>query len=139
VVEATSETSVGKDGPSRFQLRVDAHLSDRLESHLQFLKTMRKRGQTKGDWVAEAISEKLHREEQSPLQHPTSRRLAVPLDTELASKLEDKMEMFRRMGVTVTKNRWVLEAMLEKLELEERELSSWKEQLRAQISACDER
>jgi hypothetical protein len=92
---------------------------------------------TKQDWIAQAIQEKLEREMSGsvPCQANKDRRMVLKLDPETSKVLQNRVDLSRRIGASYSKNKLILEAIDEKLELEAKQTRRWLESLQSEISS----
>lgn len=120
------------DGSSHTKLtiRMGTSVSNRIDAHLDLLKEMRKR-MTKSEWIAEAIREKFQGDESKLAKQLSEKRLCVPIHDDLIKLMDSVMHTLRQAGVAQTKNRLILEALMEKLDRESGEVSNWLDEFQS--------
>lgn len=129
----------GESDVCRLPLRVGPSLSSRLEDHLYLLKKIGGSRVTKQNWIIEAIREKLDRDvaESVPCQANKDRRMVLKLDPNTLETLKSRIDLSRRIGASYSKNKWVLEAIDEKLEKESKQTRRWLEALQSEMSSSE--
>lgn len=120
---------------SRITLRISPSFSERIDGHLLALKKMKKQRTKKQEWIAEAIIEKLQRDKNDLAQEESEKRLNLPVSSDLAQMVDSRIEILRRMGISRSKNRWVIDAIAEKLDRESKQTWRWMDDQLSQSSS----
>lgn len=106
-------------------IRVGEHFFSRVENHVRTLKYINKLYPKKKEWIAKAIHEKLDREhKEKSFQEeskgiPRTKHINVELDLQINEDLEKRINVIKKVRSGFSKKQWILEAIMEKLELEE--------------------
>lgn len=136
------KTKVGKKESSpqstnAFVMQVGEQLFSRLDDHIRMLKLFFKNdSQNKNEWVMEAINEKLEREQTVDIRIiPKDRFLSVKLAQPVHQKLEQRINFIRKFRSGFSKKQWVVDAIIEKLEVEEKKSRELLDKLQAQSDA----
>lgn len=132
------ENARKKSDQTKLTVRMGSSVSDRVDAHLHLLKQMRKQI-SKSNWISEAIAEKFKGDEINFVQRFSEKRLQVSVDTDLIESMNSIMEDLRQMGVAQTKQRLILEAIVEKLDRESREVWDWLGDLQKQKSSSEKK
>lgn len=120
---------------SRIILRMSPSFSGRIDGHLLALRKMKKQRTKKQEWIAEAIIEKLQQDEDDLAQEESEKRLNLPVSPSLAQMVDSRIEILRRMGINRSKNRWVIDAIAEKLDRESKQTWRWMDDQLSQSSS----
>lgn len=120
--ETTAPESTKK---TRYTIQIGEHLAEKIDRHLRLLKFCGKKDVRKQAWIKEAILKKLSNEEHlPPYNFPKQKNLNLDVDPELRERMERVVNSIRKVRRTYSKKQWILEALAEKLELEEEEAKS---------------
>ena len=93
----------------------------KIDNHIRILQHSEQKNLTKRKWVADAIKEKLEREVE--INHnniPKEKHLSFKIETVLHEEVEKRIELIRKFRRSFSKKQWILEALLEKIEKEEK-------------------
>jgi hypothetical protein len=85
------------------------------------LKKLIKRGASKQKWVEDAIREKLTNDETKTLI-PKANTIYVKIDDNLKNQMEKRIEFMKNFCSSYSKKRWLVDAVVEKLERDEKEI-----------------
>lgn len=124
------DAAFGGSGQTKLTIRMGTSVSSRIDAHLDLLKEMRKRT-TKSEWIAEAIREKFQGDEAKLAKQLSDKRLCVSIHDDLIKLMDSVMNTLRQAGVAQTKNRLILEALMEKLDRESREVWDWLDEFQS--------
>lgn len=126
---------------------ISPHIYERLDRHILILKKLIDRSTTKQRWITNAIKEKILKEANNQ-QLPKATTLNIKIAKELEDELQRKVEFIRKFRASYSKKQWLVDAILEKLDRDEKgveaklveetrsEVDSYKnqnEQLRAEV------
>lgn len=75
--------------------------------------------------------------ESVPCQANKDRRMVLKLDPNTLETLKSRIDLSRRIGASYSKNKWVLEAIDEKLEKESKQTRRWLEALQSEMSSSE--
>lgn len=103
-------------------IRIGERLYKRINKHVQLLKHLKKT-QNKQDWIEQAILEKLAKEEEGDISESVSpeKHLSFKIQSQIDAKIENRVEFIKKIRGSFSKKQWILEAVYEKLDLEEKE------------------
>lgn len=110
------ETPVGG-----YSVTISPHIHDRLERHILILKKLIDRSATKQRWITSAIKEKLAAESNNQ-EVPKVNTLNVKIEEELDKQLISRIEFIKKFRFSYSKKQWLVDAVLEKLERDEKEV-----------------
>lgn len=117
-----SESSVDVDiRDMGYTVSVSPHIFNRLEQHILFVKRLSNRNETRQNWVLEAIKDKLTRDERCH-DIPKECRLNLKIDEITAQKLFKRVELIKKFRTSYSKKQWILDAILERLDREEKKI-----------------
>ena len=111
-------------GETHTSLSLQESLWKKFEKHIFFLRYIGEE-KTKHDWITEAIEEKLSKKEYADLKdllEEAEKRLTISLDDELNERLEDQIELSRKVQGSYSKKQLIIEAIIDKLERKREEL-----------------
>ena len=112
------ENSVGT-----YTVNISPHIHDRLERHILILKKLIDRSTTKQRWLIACIKEKL-RNEADKKEVPKANTINVKIYEELDKQLIQRIEFIRKFRSSYSKKQWIVDAILEKLERDEKEVEN---------------
>jgi hypothetical protein len=103
-----------------YSLRIGERLYARIYKHIHFLKSL-KIIKNKKDWIEKTILDKLENDEEicdsmSPVKH-----LSFKILPHIDDKIKARVEVIKQLRGHFSKKQWVLEAIYEKLDKEEKE------------------
>lgn len=110
------DTSVGA-----YTVTISPHIHERLERHILILKKLIDRSATKQRWLIDSIREKLAKDA-SNQQVPKANTLNVKIDDELDKQVLKRIEFIKKFRFSYSKKQWLVDAVLEKLERDEKEV-----------------
>jgi hypothetical protein len=111
-----------KEAPLKvYTARISDHVHDRLERHVQILKKLIDRSATKQRWLFDSIEEKLARDIENPTV-PKESTINVKIDKEQDKQIHERIEFMKKFKCSYSKKQWIVEAILEKLERDEKEV-----------------
>ena len=111
----------------QFHCRIGNIFADRLDKHILSLERMNRKRVTRHLWIEEAIQKKLDREVNlHPADIPKEARISLRLVKSLSDEINDKVSLMKRFRTTYSKNKWVIEAIEEKLEEEHQQVAQWR-------------
>lgn len=85
------------------------------------------------EWVEDAIREKLDREKEFNFRDlPEEKHLSLYLDADLHAQLEERINLLKKVTGGYTKKQWVLAAVMDKLNREEKDATARLKKLRTQ-------
>lgn len=105
-----------------YSIRIGERLYKRITKHIQLLKHL-KITQNKQRWVERAILEKIERDEKQEIIECISpeKHLSFKISSHIDAKVEKRVEVIKKLRGSFSKKQWILEAIYEKLEMEEKE------------------
>jgi hypothetical protein len=104
---------------------ISSNLYDKLDKHLFMLKAIDSKRSRKA-WVLEAIRERLVSENLNE-DIPKERRLNISIDDPTLKKIDERVRLLKKFRTSYSKKQWILEAILDKLDKDNKKL---KEQLK---------
>lgn len=106
-------------------IKVSENLLFRLNRFLSILRSIEARTLTREMFIEEAIKEKLAKEIGLSLNELEQyRRISFRIPEPLSEKVDQVIDLQRRLGRSISKADWVIEAISEKLEEDEKKGSS---------------
>lgn len=111
--------SIGNSIP--YTITISPHIYERLEKHITILKKLVDRSASKQRWIIEAIKEKLLNDEDST-QPPKATTLNVKIEENLCREVVERIEFIKKFRVSYSKKQWIVDAVLEKLDRDEKEV-----------------
>ena len=112
-----TETDLLKDLKlQQYSFCITQNLHDRLTKHLLILKKLCLQGQTKQNWLMEAIREKLSLAESIQECDFQERRINIQVDLLTEEKLSSRVAYIKQFRSSYSKKKWILDAIEEKLE-----------------------
>jgi hypothetical protein len=104
----------------QYTVSISPHLHNRLDKHIFILKKLVRTGHTKQQWLVEAVEEKLKNEKSSQTQDiEKEKRVSLRIDVLTKKILEEQIQLIRCFRTSYSKRKWILDAIQEKLDLEE--------------------
>ena len=105
-----------------YSLRIGERLYKRLSKHIQFLKHLNSI-QNKQEWVEGAILSRLKKEELQEVDEciPQEKHLSFKISSQIDARVEKRVEAIKKIRGSFSKKQWILEAIHERLDLEEKE------------------
>lgn len=118
-------------------LRIGGNLYRRITKHIQLLKNLNDRIQTRQSWVEKAIEEKLEMDDSLQLNEDmlTDKYLHFKISLHLNEKIEKKVRIIKQFRTSFSKKQWILEAIYKKLDREEYKSKESLKNLLAEASA----
>lgn len=108
------------EGKKHYGFKIGEALYNRLDKHIRILRHINKSNVSKGDWLSNALKEKLARESSPSFDNiPKERYLNFKVEKELGDDIEKRIELIKKFRDSYSRKQWVLEAIYEKLEKEE--------------------
>lgn len=118
---------------SQYSIKIGENLYRRIDKLILLLKHLDVHSRSKQGWIIEAIKEKLETEEQLPPDDlPRERHLGIKLGNRLKQRLDKRVDLHKKFRQSYSIKQWMLEALYEKLDRDEREFRGLVEQL-----SCD--
>lgn len=102
----------------QYTVSISPVLHNKLDQHIYVLKKLIKPKLTKKDWVAEAVEQKLARDD-SKQDLPKVKRICIKIDHLTKGILDNLVDMVRSLRNSYSKKQWILDAIQEKLAQEE--------------------
>jgi len=102
-----------------FTFIVGENLHNRINKHVNKLKSTEGPGQSKQKWVIDAIKEKLNAENLSE-DLPREKSLGLKISLNLHNQILKRVEMMRKVRSSFSKKQWIVEAIADKLDRDER-------------------
>lgn len=109
------------DEMNAYSFTVSQHIHERLDRHVFLLKKLIQRGASKQKWVVDAIKEKLTNDE-TKTSIPKANTIYVKIDDNLKIQMEKRIEFMKNFCSSYSKKRWLVDAVVEKLERDEKEV-----------------
>jgi len=129
----TSEQTIKHSARRAFTVRVRNSFFQQLTTHLRLLKRINLRC-TKQAWIEDAIKEKfLSIKNLNLLEDIGDKFINIKLDVKLAEEIERKIEELRKIGINLNKKQLFLEAIRERLSVEEQEVNQKAQELLQQM------
>ncbi len=110
--------SIEKSG---YSVTISRHIHARLERHVLILKKLLDKGATKQNWMISAIKEKLARDLQDD-SLPKATTITLKIDKELDEELNARVEFIKKFRQSYSRKQWIVDAVIEKLDLDERKV-----------------
>jgi hypothetical protein len=113
-----------------YSIRIGERLYRRINRHIQLLKRLN-HIQNKQNWIEKAILEKLEREEEQSIAECISpeKHLSFKIHSQINVKIERSVEVIKKLRGNFSKKQWILEAIYEKLDMEEKEIEKKSKEL----------
>lgn len=112
-----------------FTIRISNNFFQRFTKHLRLLKRI-KVAQTKQNWLEDAIQKKFEVVKNLNLLDDVGDKfVTVKLDKNLAADIENKITELRKLGIKINKKQFFLEAIGDKLAMEEHEVHQKAQEL----------
>jgi Uri superfamily endonuclease len=108
--------SMDSQPDSGYTVAIGTHVYERLEKHVLILKKLIDRSTTKQRWILDAIKQKLSKIDKTV---PIERRIAIRIERSIDSELVKRVEYIRQFRTSYSKKQWILDAIIEKLEIDE--------------------
>lgn len=102
----------------QYSVSISQNLHDRITKHLLILKKLCRQGQTKQNWLMEAIRERLEFEENNKECEFQERRITLQVDLLTEERLSHRVSYIKQFRSSYSKKKWILDAIEEKLEKE---------------------
>jgi predicted transcriptional regulator len=116
------ETTKQEEHSSNYAVKIGKNLAERIDNHIDVLKYLKNKDLKKSQWLLEAISEKINREEHlPPYALPKEKHLNIKLDDQLRERMERIVSALKSVRRAYSKKQWIVEAIAEKLDKEEAE------------------
>ena len=99
-------------------IRVGENLFKRINKHVDALKKCKDSNYSRSRWINDAIKDKLHKE----IQENTisiDKHLNTRIDLKLIEMIHQQVKVMKKFNSSYSKQKWLLEALSEKLEEEE--------------------
>ena len=105
-----------------YSIRIGERFYRRLFKHIQFLKQL-KSIQNQQQWLAEAILAQLKKEEEQDINAYISseKHLSFKISSDIDARIEKRVNVIKKFRISFSKKQWVLEAISERLDAEEKE------------------
>lgn len=104
-----------------YGIRLSEHLFEKLEKHVMLLRHLDGSTMSKHAWIIQAIQDKLDKEEDLRLSSiPKERSMSIRLPEKLAEQLDKQVDIIGNFRVSFSKKKYIVEAIFEKLEQEEK-------------------
>ena len=115
--------SLAPAGIKTIAMRIGENLYNRLNKIVRLIKHLDNHGQTKQNWMAEAVKEKLERElEQDVIDICRERFIQVKLDQTLNERVNEHVDGLKNNRISFSKKHWLVEALYDKLDRDEEKL-----------------
>jgi hypothetical protein len=102
-------------------MTISPYILKKLNRHIDIYKSLIDKSTSKKTWVNKAVKEKLENDLKDE-QIPKHTSLSVKIDKGLHVALMDRVNFIRKFRESYSKKQWIVEAVLEKLEREEKEV-----------------
>ncbi len=118
------------DQIKNYSLRIGERFYKRLSKHIHFLKQLNSI-QNKQEWIEQAILAKLRQEEKQDVDEgfPPEKYLSFKISSQINAKIEKRVEVIKKIRGSFSKKQWILEAIHERLDLEEKETKEKAQEL----------
>ncbi|MBA3816882.1 MAG: hypothetical protein H0X29_10275 [Parachlamydiaceae bacterium] len=103
----------------QYSVSISPHLHSKLEQHIFVFKKLLKPGYTKQQWLIEAIEEKLKNDDPDK-EVENEKRVSFRIDALTKKILEKHVQQISYFRSSYSKRKWILDAIQEKLDLEEK-------------------
>lgn len=128
-INNTSDKTPKPPARRAFTIRVRNTFFQRLTTHLRLLKRISLKS-TKQNWIEEAIKEKFSSiMNLNLLEDIGDKFINVKLEGKLAEEIERKIEELRKIGINLNKKQFFLEAIRDRLALEEQDVNQKAQEL----------
>lgn len=106
---------------SHYSIRVGERFYKRLSKHIQLLKKL-KSIKNKQRWIEETLLMRLKKEEELDLEEciPSEKYLSFKINSQIDAKIEQRVEIIKRVRGSFSKKQWVVEAICDRLDIEEK-------------------
>ena len=112
------ENSFKQNGIKFCSIRVGENLFKRINKHVDTLKKCHDSNYSRSRWINDAIKDKLHKE----IQENTisiDKHLNTRIEIKLLEMIHQQVKVMKKFNSSYSKQKWLLEALSEKLEEEE--------------------
>jgi hypothetical protein len=116
------QKSKTKESP-QYTVSISPILYHKMDQHIYALKKLLNSRQTKNDWIAEAVAQKLARDSAKDDRYK-DKPICIKIDPLTREKLEKRVQNIRSLRYSYSKKQWVLDAIHEKLGNEEEKVKS---------------
>lgn len=118
-------------------MKLNEYDFDRIDEHVRTLNCFsEKDARHKREWVLDAIREKLDREQEFSVRNiPQEKHLSIYMDTDLYTKLDERIELIKKLKGGFTKKQWIMAAVVEKLNREEQNAKALLKKLQSHDKA----
>lgn len=114
-----------------FSLRINERFYNRLHNHIHLLKKLESRSHSKQRWIEDAVKEKLETAEKNEDNNiPKDKFLSFKIPEHLCKRMQQQIEHAKKFKISYSYTKWLLEAMLEKLEREDEKAKRLLKQLK---------
>jgi|GEM_PF-3917311 len=128
----TIESARKKKDNIIYHFVIGDHLFEKIKKHVRLLKYIDDQGQTKKQWIAEAIERKINKEESLPPDDLVERRfLSTAVSEDLDKRLRKRVALYKKIRKNYSRKQLILEAVHERLDSDEPLL---KEQIKDFVS-----
>ena len=119
-----------------FSLRINEKFYNRLHNHIHLLKRLESRSHSKQRWIEDAVKEKLEiAEKNEDNDIPRDKFLSFKIPENLCLRMKKLIEHEKKFKISYSFTKWLIEAMLEKLDREEEKAKKLLMQLKDQSKA----
>lgn len=110
------------DRIKNYSLRIGERFYKRLSKHILYLKQLNSI-QNQQQWLERAILTKLKKEEEQDIDACIlpEKYLSFKMGSHIDTRIEKRVEVIRKVRVSFSKKQWILEAIHEMLDAEEKE------------------
>jgi len=102
-----------------YQFSISPAIYNKLEKHLSLLRAIG-RTSSKRNFLLQAIQDKLETEDLS-VEIPKERRINFRISRIMFEQIDTRVDIMKKYRHTYSKKQWILEALYEKLEKDEKE------------------
>lgn len=118
------------DQVRNYSLRIGERFYKRISKHIQLLKQLNSI-QNKQEWIEETILIKLKKEEEQDLDEciPSEKYLSFKIKIQIDAKIEKRVEMIKKIRGSFSKKQWIVEAIYDRLDIEEKAIKEKAKEL----------
>jgi hypothetical protein len=113
---------------TRYAFSINPYLSNKLKKHLHLLNAINLR-ESQSRWVLQAIRERLDNESMDDILEKEV-RVNITIDTPTRKALDHRIELCKKCRTSFSKKQWIVEAVAEKLDRDEKKL---REKLKSKL------
>lgn len=114
----TKEKDLSKKQFKFCTIRLGEHFFNRLNKHISILKKFHVTGYSRGQWINDAIRVKLEKEIHNNLIS-IDKFVNTRIEVQLIEMMNQQVKLMKKFNGSYSKQKWIAEALSEKLEEEE--------------------